>query len=54
MSGRNIWINFEVPQQYIDHINPWKKKQQFDAILQIFGRAVFEAVEFKGRSFQNK
>jgi hypothetical protein len=25
MSGRNIWINFEAPQQYIGHINPWKK-----------------------------
>ena len=25
MSGRNIWINFEAPQQYIRHINPWKK-----------------------------
>jgi hypothetical protein len=25
MSGRKIWINFEAPQQYIRHINPWKK-----------------------------
>ena len=25
MSGRNIWINFEVPQQYIRYINSWKK-----------------------------
>ena len=25
MSGRNIWINFEDPQQYIRHYNPWKK-----------------------------
>ena len=25
MSGRNIWIFFEAPQQYIRHINPWKK-----------------------------
>ena len=25
MSGRNIWIFFEAPQQYIHHINPWKK-----------------------------
>ena len=36
MSGRNIWINFEVPQQYISHI---------DAIFKIFGRAIFEAIE---------
>ena len=25
MSGGNIWINFEAPQQYIYHINPRKK-----------------------------
>ncbi len=25
VSGRKIWINFEAPQQYIRHINPWKK-----------------------------
>ena len=25
MSGRKIWIFFEAPQQYIHHINPWKK-----------------------------
>ena len=25
MSGRNIWIFFKAPQQYIRHIIPWKK-----------------------------
>jgi hypothetical protein len=25
VSGRNIWIIFEAPQQYIRHIIPWKK-----------------------------
>jgi hypothetical protein len=25
MSGICIWINFEAPQQYIRHIDPWKK-----------------------------
>ena len=25
MPGRNIWINYEAPQQYIHYINPWKK-----------------------------
>ena len=44
MSGRKIWINFEAPQQYIRHINPWKKMQQFGAIFKIFGRAIFEAI----------
>ena len=53
MSGRKIWINFEAPQQYIRHINHWKKMQQFDVIFKIFGRAIFEAIEVKGPQMLN-
>ena len=33
MPGRNIWINFEAPQQCIRHINPWKKCSNFMQFL---------------------
>ena len=49
MSGRNIWINFN----QVRHIIPWKKMQEFDAIFEIFGRDVFEAIEVKERSRLN-
>ena len=49
MSGRNIWINFKALQQYVCHINPWKNCSNLMHFLKIFGRAVFEAIEVKGR-----
>ena len=33
MPGRNIWINFEAPQQCIRHIIPWKKCSNFMQFL---------------------
>ena len=37
MPGRNVWINFGVPQlyvgTYIRHINPWKKSSDFMQLM---------------------
>ena len=47
MSERNIWINFEAPHDLYVELN-LEKMQQFDVLLKIFGRAIFEPVETKG------
>ena len=33
MEEIHIWINFEAPQQYTRHINPWKKSSNLMQFL---------------------
>jgi hypothetical protein len=48
MSGRNIWINFEAPQQYTHHINPWKKCSNLMQILKYLAEPFLRPLRSKG------
>ena len=49
MSGRNIWINFEVRQRFILYINSWKKCTYLMQFLKYMAELFFEAVEAEGQ-----
>ena len=49
-----IWFKFDLPQQFLHTSHQSLEKMQFfEAIFEIFGWAIFEAIEVKGGSMLN-